>query len=197
MCTSAINEGSRSNSWTYSMEWHQWPVLFRSVKNRQADIIGIREQGPTHVSYRLPNRRRIWMKLLYPSALTSSSLCLALLHFVLSPVESSDNSPTKTSAICSNQETATDLNKQRHERMILEIQLHLVTQGFSCSMWKQVRSKDFRSKIEWAHDRIFFVHFRTDQENQYWNLDLLKSSQFFSFVKREAVAAQFDCGQHV
>lgn len=54
--------------------------------------------------------------------------------------------------VCSN------LNKKRNERMILEIQFHLVAKSLPSCGREEVWSKDFRGDIKRSHDCIFFVH---------------------------------------
>ena len=51
-------------------------------------------------------------------------------------------------------------HEKRHERWVMEVELHLLIQGLPGGSGEQIRSKHLESNIEWRHDAILLVHFR-------------------------------------
>ena len=112
----------------------------------------------------------------------------------LSPVEFSDSSPMRTRGV-SPRNTAhlqtTDLNEQRHKRMVMEIQLHLITERLPGRIGEHIRSQHLVDNIERSHNGEFLIHFRPMIRISKLGLStapIEMNLQALSFVKIHAVA---------
>jgi hypothetical protein len=60
----------------------------------------------------------------------------------------------------------TDLNEERYERVVMEIQLHLVTERLPRCIGEHIRSQHLVDNIKRSHDGELLIHLRSVEYHQ-------------------------------
>jgi hypothetical protein len=93
------------------------------------------------------------------------------------------------------------LNEKRHKGMVLKVKLHLVTEGLSGRMRKEIGPKHSGGNIEWTHDRMFLVELCPKPRILLVSTKICMNRKSdlhdFAFIKRHRVIREFPSAEHV